>query len=76
MRGPLFAIVFVALSLAGCALSLRGADGDASVTHSDAALDGRLVRCSALGTAAHDDPDCIKAFAEARSRILSASPEN
>lgn len=65
----------VALGLAGCAVSLRGTDSGASPTSSDTALDGRLVRCSALGVGAQDDPDCISAFAEARRRIVPAAPE-
>jgi conjugative transfer region protein TrbK len=65
----------LAVLLMGCAGPLRGSDSGAVLSNSDAALDGRLVRCSALGAAAQDDPDCVAAFAEARSRILPIAPE-
>lgn len=69
-------IVFcLAILLAGCATPLRSTAGDTAASNSDAALDGRLVRCSALGPQAQDDPDCVSAFAEARRRILPIAPE-
>ncbi len=72
MRSRVVLIVFVATSLAGCTVPLR-CEPDAALGHADgsSALDGRLMRCSALGAeAAADDPDCQSAWAEARQRIL------
>ncbi|HWV51666.1 putative entry exclusion protein TrbK-alt [Pseudorhodoplanes sp.] len=68
-------VSLIALLLAGCTTPLRSGDGGATVSNSDAALDGRLLRCSALGAKAQDDPDCVAAFSEARSRILPIAPE-
>lgn len=62
----------LALGVAACAVPLRSGDNTPNV---DAALDGRLVRCSALGVQAQDDADCISAFAEARRRILPEPAE-
>jgi conjugative transfer region protein TrbK len=68
-------IVFIAICLAGCTVPLR-CEPDAVLGHSEgsSALDGRLMRCSALGAkAAADDPDCESAWAEARQSILPPS---
>lgn len=74
-RAPL-ALAVLLLCLTGCAASLRGGpEASASLSQADTALDGRLVRCSALGPKAHEDPDCESAFAEARRRILPAIRE-
>jgi conjugative transfer region protein TrbK len=65
-------IVFIATSLAGCTVPLR-CEPDAVLGHAEgpSALDGRLMRCGALGAkAAAEDPDCQSAWAEARQRIL------
>ena len=36
-------------------------------------VDARLARCQALGAAGAQDPDCLKAWDDARSRFLGAS---
>jgi conjugative transfer region protein TrbK len=72
MRCGVAFIVFIAICLAGCTIPLR-CESDAVLGHAEdsSALDGRLMRCSALGPkAAPDDPDCQSAWAEARQRIL------
>jgi conjugative transfer region protein TrbK len=72
MRCGVAFIVFIAICLAGCTIPLR-CESDAVLGHAEdsSALDGRLMRCSALGPkAAPDDPDCQNAWAEARQRIL------
>jgi conjugative transfer region protein TrbK len=59
----------IALTAAGCTIPLREARDEAPPPASDP-LDGRLLRCSALGPkAAADDADCQSAWAEARQRI-------
>lgn len=71
MPSQVAAITGLILCLAGCTMPLRcGPDATASLSSDDAALDGRLVRCGALGVKAHDDPDCESAFAQARRRVL------
>jgi conjugative transfer region protein TrbK len=72
MRCRVAFIVVIATCLAGCTVPLR-CEPDAVLGHAEdsSALDGRLMRCSALGTqAAADDPDCQSALAQARQRIL------
>jgi conjugative transfer region protein TrbK len=76
MPAHLAALACLVLCLAGCTVPLRcGPEATATTSSSDATLDGRLVRCSALGTTAHDDPDCKNVFAEARRRILPTPQE-
>lgn len=75
MSRAVLALACLALGLCACAVPLRGPDTQAALSSNDATLDGRLVRCSALGAQAQDDPDCVSAFAEARRRILPISPE-
>ena len=71
MPGALLITPLLLLCLADCTMPLRcGSDAPAVQSSDDATLDGRLMRCSALGTKAHDDPDCEAAFAEARRRVL------
>jgi len=36
-------------------------------------IDARLARCQALGAAGAEDPECLKAWGEARSRFLGAA---
>lgn len=36
-----------------------------------APIDARLARCQALGAAGAQDPECLKAWAESRTRFLS-----
>ena len=36
-------------------------------------IDGRLARCQALGQAGAQDPDCLKAWNDARTRFLGAN---
>jgi conjugative transfer region protein TrbK len=65
-------ILCAAACLTGCTVPLR-CEPDAAPGRTDGvtALDGRLMRCGALGAkAAADDPDCQSAWAEARGRIL------
>lgn len=69
-------MICLAFTLAGCAMPLRcGPEAAAAPSSADATLDGRLVRCSALGEKAHGDPDCESTFAEARQRILPPTSE-
>jgi conjugative transfer region protein TrbK len=71
-RVALTVFVFVATCLAGCTVPLR-CEPDAALgqTEGSSALDGRLMRCLALGAkVAAEDPDCQNAWAEARQRIL------
>ncbi len=76
MTGSNLFVPLLLVALAGCTMPLRcGSETPAVSSSADATLDGRLVRCSALGGKAHDDPDCESAFAEARRRILPPTPE-
>lgn len=36
-------------------------------------IDARLARCQALGAAGAEDPDCLKAWDDARTRFLGPS---
>ncbi len=65
-------MVCLAACVAGCTVPLR-CEPEAALGHVDGAsvLDGRLMRCGALGAkAAADDADCQNAWAEARGRLL------
>lgn len=75
IRGFPIALLLV-LGLTDCTMPLScGAHAAATPSSDDTSLDGRLVRCSALGAKAHDDPECEGAFEEARKRILPLPAE-
>ncbi|MCR6736139.1 MAG: putative entry exclusion protein TrbK-alt [Afipia sp.] len=72
MRTRVAITILLAACVAGCSVPLR-CGPEAAIGHATepSALDGRLVRCSALDPkVAADDADCKSAWAEARKRIL------
>lgn len=44
-----------------------------AVVQANRPVDARLARCQALGAAGAEDPDCLKAWDDARTRFLGAS---
>lgn len=65
---------FALLAILVTALQARRpapASAPALVTsHAPRPVDARLARCQALGAAGAEDPECLKAWDEARSRFL------
>ncbi|MCP4617990.1 MAG: putative entry exclusion protein TrbK-alt [Bradyrhizobium sp.] len=72
MRDRVAITILLAACVAGCTAPLRcGQEAAIGNATEPSALDGRLVRCSALDPkVAADDADCKGAWAEARQRIL------
>lgn len=75
----LVALAAVALAVLVAALRASGPSPKANPVPSKTVAvrpaDPRLARCQALGAAGAEDPDCLKAWSEARARFLGLRPE-
>ena len=75
----LVALAAAALAVLVAALRAGGQDPKADAHPSRTAAvrpaDPRLARCQALGAAGAEDPECLKAWSDARTRFLGLRPE-